>query len=171
MNKFFNLNFFLFIEHTQPPYMMKKEVMAGVAQLEQFDEELYKVGGDEEGKYLIATSGMSVRYSIIITNNDDMSLEVWRSPDDTNDNEKLIFIYAGVVKYLIATSCSQSPPNPLSLQICMYKYLYVYIRLLVTPGHSIIHGPFFDVCNNKTPEANSPEKNWNKNEKLTWTRA
>lgn len=35
---------------------MKKEVMAGVAQLEQFDEELYKVGGDEEGKYLIATS-------------------------------------------------------------------------------------------------------------------
>lgn len=27
----------------QPPYMMKKEVMAGVAQLEQFDEELYKV--------------------------------------------------------------------------------------------------------------------------------
>ena len=27
----------------QPPYMMKKEIMAGVAQLEQFDEELYKV--------------------------------------------------------------------------------------------------------------------------------
>ena len=36
--------------------MMKKEVMAGVAQLEQFDEELYKVGGDTEDKYLIATS-------------------------------------------------------------------------------------------------------------------
>ena len=35
---------------------MKKEVMAGVAQLEQFDEELYKVGGDSEDKYLIATS-------------------------------------------------------------------------------------------------------------------
>lgn len=30
----------------QPPYFMKKDVMAGVAQLEQFDEELYKVGGD-----------------------------------------------------------------------------------------------------------------------------
>ena len=27
----------------QPPYMMNKNVMAGVAQLEQFDEELYKV--------------------------------------------------------------------------------------------------------------------------------
>ncbi|CAM9424172.1 unnamed protein product, partial [Ectocarpus fasciculatus] len=40
----------------QPPYMMKKEVMAGVAQLEQFDEELYKVGGAEDDKYLIATS-------------------------------------------------------------------------------------------------------------------
>lgn len=40
----------------QPPYMMKKDIMAGVAQLEQFDEELYKVGGDGDDKYLIATS-------------------------------------------------------------------------------------------------------------------
>jgi seryl-tRNA synthetase len=40
----------------QPPYFMKKDVMAGVAQLEQFDEELYKVGGDGDDKYLIATS-------------------------------------------------------------------------------------------------------------------
>ena len=30
----------------QPPYMMKKSVMAGVAQLEEFDEALYKVTGD-----------------------------------------------------------------------------------------------------------------------------
>jgi seryl-tRNA synthetase len=35
---------------------MKKSVMSGVAQLEQFDEELYKVSGDGEDKYLIATS-------------------------------------------------------------------------------------------------------------------
>jgi seryl-tRNA synthetase len=34
---------------------MNKDVMAGVAQLEQFDEELYHVKGDDE-KYLIATS-------------------------------------------------------------------------------------------------------------------
>lgn len=27
----------------QPPFFMTKDVMAGVAQLEQFDEELYKV--------------------------------------------------------------------------------------------------------------------------------
>mmetsp|Transcript_10485 Transcript_10485/g.11296 ORF Transcript_10485/g.11296 Transcript_10485/m.11296 type:complete len:644 (+) Transcript_10485:109-2040(+) len=40
----------------QPPYMMRKEVMAGVAQLEQFDEELYKIMGDGDDKYLIATS-------------------------------------------------------------------------------------------------------------------
>ena len=46
----------------QPPYFMKKEVMAGIAQLEDFDEQLYKVSGktdDPEGsteKYLIATS-------------------------------------------------------------------------------------------------------------------
>ena len=42
----------------QPPYLMKKEVMAETAQLEQFDEELYKVvlGEDQEDQYLIATS-------------------------------------------------------------------------------------------------------------------
>ena len=40
----------------QPPYFMKKSIMAGVAQLEEFDEALYKVTGDGEDKYLIATS-------------------------------------------------------------------------------------------------------------------
>lgn len=42
----------------QPPYMMRREVMAGVAQLEQFDEELYGVGGSgaEGDMYMIATS-------------------------------------------------------------------------------------------------------------------
>lgn len=39
----------------QPPYFMNKENMAGVAQLEDFDEQLYKVIGEDE-KYLIATS-------------------------------------------------------------------------------------------------------------------
>lgn len=38
------------------PFFMKKDVMAKTAQLEQFDEELYKVTGDGEDKYLIATS-------------------------------------------------------------------------------------------------------------------
>jgi len=46
----------------QPPYMMNKDVMASIAQLEDFDEQLYKVSGktdDPSGsseKYLIATS-------------------------------------------------------------------------------------------------------------------
>jgi len=46
----------------QPPYLMQKEVMAGIAQLEDFDEQLYKVSGktddpeDSKEKYLIATS-------------------------------------------------------------------------------------------------------------------
>lgn len=42
----------------QPPFFMNQESMAKTAQLEQFDEELYKVveGGDTEDKYLIATS-------------------------------------------------------------------------------------------------------------------
>ena len=47
----------------QPPFLMNKDVMASIAQLEDFDEQLYKVSGktdDPEGtsseKYLIATS-------------------------------------------------------------------------------------------------------------------
>jgi len=41
----------------QPPLFMNKEVMAETAQLSQFDEELYKVVGNEgDEKYLIATS-------------------------------------------------------------------------------------------------------------------
>jgi len=39
-----------------PPFFMKKEAMAKTAQLDQFDEELYKVTGGEDDKYLIATS-------------------------------------------------------------------------------------------------------------------
>ena len=38
------------------PFFMNKSIMKEVAQLEQFDEELYKVSGDKEEKYLIATS-------------------------------------------------------------------------------------------------------------------
>jgi len=40
----------------QTPFFMTKEAMASVAQLAQFDEELYKVSGEGEDKYLIATS-------------------------------------------------------------------------------------------------------------------
>jgi len=40
----------------QTPFFMKKECMAECAQLAQFDEELYKVSGEGDDKYLIATS-------------------------------------------------------------------------------------------------------------------
>ncbi|KAF7965344.1 hypothetical protein HWV62_44780 [Athelia sp. TMB] len=40
----------------QPPFMMNKDVMAKTAQLDQFDEELYKVIASDDEKYLIATS-------------------------------------------------------------------------------------------------------------------
>jgi len=40
----------------QTPFLMNKEPMSATAQLEQFDEELYKVVGGDEEKYLIATS-------------------------------------------------------------------------------------------------------------------
>jgi len=40
----------------QPPVMMKKDVMAKVAQLSTFDEDLYKVVGGKEDMYLAATS-------------------------------------------------------------------------------------------------------------------
>jgi len=37
-------------EVLQPPFFMKKELMAGIAQLEDFDEQLYKVRlTDEKG--------------------------------------------------------------------------------------------------------------------------
>ena len=39
----------------QPPYMMNKDLMGGVAQLSEFDEALYKVTGGDQEKYLIAT--------------------------------------------------------------------------------------------------------------------
>ncbi|KAI9502205.1 Cytosolic seryl-tRNA synthetase [Coemansia spiralis] len=40
----------------QTPYFMRREMMAKTAQLSQYDEELYKVTGEGEDKYLIATS-------------------------------------------------------------------------------------------------------------------
>ncbi|KAI9277382.1 seryl-tRNA synthetase [Sporodiniella umbellata] len=40
----------------QTPFFMNRDMMAKTAQLSQFDEELYKVSGDGEDKYLIATS-------------------------------------------------------------------------------------------------------------------
>ncbi len=39
------------------PFMMRKDVMSKTAQLEEFDEALYRITGDDEvDKYLIATS-------------------------------------------------------------------------------------------------------------------
>jgi seryl-tRNA synthetase len=40
----------------QTPFLMNKEPMGKTAQLEEFDEALYKVVGGDEDKYLIATS-------------------------------------------------------------------------------------------------------------------
>lgn len=41
-----------------PPFFLNKSVMGNVAELADFDESLYKVSGDGEEKYLIATSEM-----------------------------------------------------------------------------------------------------------------
>jgi seryl-tRNA synthetase len=38
------------------PFFMNRDIMAECAQLSQFDEELYKVTGEGDDKYLIATS-------------------------------------------------------------------------------------------------------------------
>mmetsp|Transcript_15075 Transcript_15075/g.40410 ORF Transcript_15075/g.40410 Transcript_15075/m.40410 type:complete len:448 (+) Transcript_15075:58-1401(+) len=40
----------------QPPYFMERDAMAKCAQLDDFDEQLYKVSGEGGDKYLIATS-------------------------------------------------------------------------------------------------------------------
>ncbi len=42
----------------QPPYFMNRDVMAGVAQLEQFDEELYKVRPGDDCDLLAAADWM-----------------------------------------------------------------------------------------------------------------
>lgn len=55
----YGLNFLMGREYTplQPPYFMNRDAMSGVAQLEDFDEQLYKVTGENgDDKYLIATS-------------------------------------------------------------------------------------------------------------------
>jgi seryl-tRNA synthetase len=43
-----------------PPFFLNKDAMAEVAQLSQFDDELYKVSGEGEDKYLTATSEQSI---------------------------------------------------------------------------------------------------------------
>jgi seryl-tRNA synthetase len=40
----------------QPPYFMKREIMAETAQLSDFDDQLYKIEGDTSPLYLIATA-------------------------------------------------------------------------------------------------------------------
>lgn len=56
----YGLNFLTKKQYTalQPPFLMRKTVMSETAQLEQFDDELYKVSGqpNDEEMYLIATS-------------------------------------------------------------------------------------------------------------------
>nr|XP_043638718.1 serine--tRNA ligase-like [Erigeron canadensis]XP_043638719.1 serine--tRNA ligase-like [Erigeron canadensis]XP_043638720.1 serine--tRNA ligase-like [Erigeron canadensis] len=54
----FGLNFLEEKGYTllQTPFFMRKDVMAKCAQLAQFDEELYKVTGEGDDKYLIATA-------------------------------------------------------------------------------------------------------------------
>ncbi|KAH9599801.1 Serine-tRNA synthetase [Trypanosoma melophagium] len=58
----YGLNFLINKGYTPfyPPFFLNKDAMAGVAQLSQFDEELYKVSGDGDEKYLIATSEMPI---------------------------------------------------------------------------------------------------------------
>lgn len=47
-------------EPLYPPFFLNKDVMGEVAQLSEFDESLYKVVGDGDDKYLIATSEMPI---------------------------------------------------------------------------------------------------------------
>ncbi|KAI3887213.1 hypothetical protein MKX03_026012 [Papaver bracteatum] len=54
----FGLEFLEKREYTllQTPFFMRKDIMTKCAQLSQFDEELYKVTGEGDDKYLIATA-------------------------------------------------------------------------------------------------------------------
>ncbi|KAL3623308.1 hypothetical protein CASFOL_032124 [Castilleja foliolosa] len=49
----------------QTRFFMRKDIMGKCAQLAQFDEELYKVSGDGDDKYLIATAEQPLFVSIV----------------------------------------------------------------------------------------------------------
>jgi seryl-tRNA synthetase len=68
-------------ELVQPPYFMKKDVMAKTAQLSDFDDQLYKVKGGEEDYYLIATAEQPIS---------TMYMDEWF------DNKDLPIKFAGV---------------------------------------------------------------------------
>ena len=74
----YGLHFLRKREYTlcQPPFFMLREAMAKTAQLEQFDEELYKVTEDKDtatDKYLIATSEQPISA---------MHAEEWLQPNE-----------------------------------------------------------------------------------------
>jgi len=74
----YGLHFLRKREYTlcQPPFFMLREAMAKTAQLEQFDEELYKVTEDRDtatDKYLIATSEQPISA---------MHAEEWLQPNE-----------------------------------------------------------------------------------------
>ncbi|WVR04376.1 serine-tRNA ligase [Kwoniella sp. DSM 27419] len=58
----------------QPPFMIKKDIMAATAQLSEFDEALYKVTGDTDDRYLIATSEQPISAMHMDENLDPKSL-------------------------------------------------------------------------------------------------
>lgn len=64
----------------QAPFMMRKELMAATAQLEEFDEALYKVsandGNEENDRYLIATSEQPISGMHADENIDPKSLPI-----------------------------------------------------------------------------------------------
>ena len=55
------------------PFFMRKNIMAETAQLSDFDEQLYKVSGEGEDKYLIATSEQTIS---------SMHRQKWYEPRD-----------------------------------------------------------------------------------------
>jgi len=57
----------------QTPFFMRKNIMAETAQLSDFDEQLYKVSGEGEDKYLIATSEQTIS---------SMHRQKWYEPKD-----------------------------------------------------------------------------------------
>ena len=79
----YGLSFLLKRKYTpmQPPYFMRKEIMAETAQLEEFDESLYKVTGTSEDLYLIATS--------------EQPISAFHR-DDTLNKEQLPIRYGGI---------------------------------------------------------------------------
>lgn len=121
----------------QPPYFMLKEYMAKTAQLEQFDEELYKVVEGENGpdKYLIATSEQPISAMHDSEWMQEKDLPIKSACLLTRLQEEIAHIYLDMLGTVRAFEKRQAPtakmPGASSVFTSLKRYVTTYINQYV----------------------------------------